>query len=587
MRFVLAIVSFLLAALAIGAGIAQKTVFAAPDREVQSISLDSTAPITVIDGTTLNAFPRSQTVQLAGSTTAFAAYGRTTDVMGWIGDASYNTVSFSAGKGLVSTTTEAAESIVPSPAGSDLWLEEFPAEKASKFTVNVPKDISLIIVSDGTQPAPADITLSWRLDNDTPWATPLVAAGGGLLLLGLVLLLWAITHLRRARGPRRKQPKMPKLPRQPRYKPSKQTRQRALPATRGRRSTRTGMIAVPFVLVTALSLGACSFAPTPEAQSPSPTPTPGADTTQVAEPQQPAVTAAQATRIIARVSAVAAKSDKANNAKTLAARFAGPALQRRIAAYKIHKVDKTIDPVTAVPSGPVALTLPGQNDSWPRTVFAVIKGADETVPPLAVTMIQDDARSQYKVHYSVALEPGIETPKVAKPSIGAPRLPVDVKLLTLAPESISKAYGDILVKGKKSKYYPMFEANGDSLRVEVGVEAKKQRVKKLPKTAKLTFANAPGTGQVVALATIDAGAIVAVQLTETETVKPVQTGAAVSAPKDVKALLGKSLSTKGLRAVYADQLLFYVPSATVGGKIQLLGYSQGLVGASELKKAKK
>ena len=71
---------------------------------------------------------------------------------------------------------------------------------------------------------------------------------------------------------------------------------------------------------------------------------------------------------------------------------------------------------------------------------------------------------------------------------------------------------------------------------------------------------------------------------ETETVKPIQTGAAVNAPKDVKALLGKSLSTKGITATYADQLLFYVPSATVGGKIILLGYSQGLVSASELKK---
>jgi len=87
----------------------------------------------------------------------------------------------------------------------------------------------------------------------------------------------------------------------------------------------------------------------------------------------------------------------------------------------------------------------------------------------------------------------------------------------------------------------------------------------------------------VALATNDSGALVAVNLNEIETVKTVEAGAAVNAPKTVKALLGKSLSTKGLKATYGDQLLFYVPSSVKGGKIVLLGYSQGLIAASELK----
>ena len=107
--------------------------------------------------------------------------------------------------------------------------------------------------------------------------------------------------------------------------------------------------------------------------------------------------------------------------------------------------------------------------------------------------------------------------------------------------------------------------------------------KKLPSTAKLTFENKVGTGQVVALPTADQGALVAVNLNETQVVKSVEAGAAVNAPKSVKALLGKSLSTKGLRAIYGDQLLFYVPSLGSGEKIVLLGYSQGLIAASELK----
>lgn len=588
MRFVLAIVSFLLAAVLIGAGIAQKTIFAAPDRVTESISVDSTAPVTIIDGATLNAFPRSQTIQIDGSPTVFAAYGRTTDVLAWVGTASYNTIGYDAETAtLTSETVTGSEETVPSPVGSDLWLSDYTAETTLGFTVNVPEDISIMIVADGQTPAPADISLSWPLDNSTPWSTPLVVAGGFMLLLGLVFMVWAITHLRNARGPRRKQPKMPKmpkLPKQPRYKPTK----RALPATtsRGRRSTRTGMMAAPLVLIAALSLSACS--PTPAAQTAVPDPQVSADSTNALpapEAQQPAVTVLQAKRIIADVAAVATTADKSNDTKVLATRFAGPALERRTAAYKIHKADKDLDALLTIPSGPVDITLPAQNDSWPRTFFAVTLGnVDEKVPTVAFMLIQDDPRSAYRVHYVMTLEPGSVMPGLASASTGAPRLAPDVAFLTLEPDLVAKAYGDILMKGEKSTYFDLFEAEGDTLRTEVGVEAKKVRQKKLPNTAKLTFGSAPGLGETIVLATNDSGTLVAVELTETETVTPVEDGAAVNAPKDVKALLGKSLSTRGLKATYADQLLFYVPSETTGGKIVLLGYSQGLVKAEEVKK---
>ena len=58
MRFVLAIVSFIIAALLMGLGIAQKTVFAAPDEFTASTNITTSAPVTVISGTALNAYPR-------------------------------------------------------------------------------------------------------------------------------------------------------------------------------------------------------------------------------------------------------------------------------------------------------------------------------------------------------------------------------------------------------------------------------------------------------------------------------------------------------------------------------------------------
>ncbi|HPG75377.1 MAG TPA: hypothetical protein PLU61_04235, partial [Rhodoglobus sp.] len=72
MRFVLAIVSFVVAAVMIVAGIAQRTIFAEPDKVALSTVVTTESPVTVIDGDTLNAFEGSQTLSVQGPGTVFA-----------------------------------------------------------------------------------------------------------------------------------------------------------------------------------------------------------------------------------------------------------------------------------------------------------------------------------------------------------------------------------------------------------------------------------------------------------------------------------------------------------------------------------
>jgi hypothetical protein len=234
----------------------------------------------------------------------------------------------------------------------------------------------------------------------------------------------------------------------------------------------------------------------------------------------------------------------------------------------------------------VVLTLPQQTDTWPRTVIAVVQNkADKTVAPLALALVQDDPRSNYKVNYAITLLPKLAFPHVAAETVGAPRLSPDIGVLSLQPGLVAAAYGDILLKDSASPSYGLFEATGDSLRAQVGLAAKKAEIKKLPTTARLTFGASPGPGQVIALATNDSGAIVAVDLNETKTVRPVKAGAVVNSKGAIATLSGKSTSSKGLVATYGDQLLFYVPSATdKSKKIVLLGFSQGLIAAKEFKK---
>ena len=123
MRFIAAIVSFVIALMMIGYGIAQRTVLRGPDNITASVKVDTKAPVTIIDGTALTAMPGRQKIEIGGAPTAFAAYGRTEDIVAWVGKAQHNKVTFNPeSTSLTSKLVTGTEEKVPDPAGSDLWL---------------------------------------------------------------------------------------------------------------------------------------------------------------------------------------------------------------------------------------------------------------------------------------------------------------------------------------------------------------------------------------------------------------------------------------------------------------------------------
>jgi hypothetical protein len=576
-RLVLAIISFVIAAGMVGYGIAQRTVLLEPDQVAVSTVVADGAAVIVVDGATLNAFPGIQTLSAEGNQKSFAAYGRTTDVKAWLGDTKYTKVGYDrATNTLTSTQVSGKESAVPNPAGSDLWFGEFSGDGTVLAAVSVPADVSFIIVSDGKAPAPATVRIRWPLDNSTPWAVPLIGGGAVLLLAGLVFLLWAINHLRSGRGPRRKATKMPKPPRKRAIKP-----QSPKPIDAPVSGRRRGMIAVPVVLVGLLVLNGCSairLPPLPTLPAPS-----GSPASPISSLDPPAVTTRQVERIISQISVVTTKADTDRDAKLIATRFTGAALELRLASYTIRGIDPAIAALPAIPEGPVKLTLPQQTLSWPRTVFAVVQDEkDSKIPPVALFLVQQDPRSAYKVAYAITLEPLVQLPDVAPANVGASRLASNSGLLKMTPTDAALAYGDILETDAKSPSYAEFDKTGDSLRVAVGLAYKQSVRASLPSTASVEFGHVIGAADPIALATNNAGAIVAVNLNETTTVKPVEVGAAVNPTGAVKALSNIAVSTTGVVATYADQLLFFIPAAGSSAKIVLLGYSQGLVKAKEI-----
>ncbi|QEO10536.1 hypothetical protein [Protaetiibacter larvae] len=578
MRFVLAIVLFVVSFVAIGLGIAQRTIFLGPDHVTASVAVDGDAPFTVLDGAALNAHPGTQRIEVSGSGDVFIAIARTDDITAWIGDAPSTSVAIDEqGADLVASAHPGLASDAVSPVGSDLWIQEFTGTGTVAHSINVPADVSLLIASDGEAAAPADISITWPLKNATPWSGPLVIGGVAVLLAGLIVLIWALVHARRRRGPRRKTPKMPKPPRPAQLRPA--PRRPAItaggpePTAHGRRRA---FVAVPLLLVGALALSACTAD-----GSAVPTASPSATDAAVAAVDPPVVTKGQFTRIVSAAAESVAGADEARDATLAAERLAGPALELRTANYAARGADGAITATPAFPTGSVSVILPQQRHEWPRVVFAAVSGVgDDSDAEYGLMFVQETPRDTYKVHYLVRLTQSV--PEVAPVDLGAARLGPDNKLLAYTPDQLASEYGDILINGDASAYTEHFDAENDLLRETFGADYKTQRRGALP-NAVIDFTSAVGGEEPYAFATNDTGAIVAVDLRETETVRPAEAGAAVSPTGAVKALSGKQTTTKGIAAEYGMQVLFYVPALTASDqKIRVLGFTQGLVAASEV-----
>ena len=82
------------------------------------------------------------------------------------------------------------------------------------------------------------------------------------------------------------------------------------------------------------------------------------------------------------------------------------------------------------------------------------------------------------------------------------------------------------------------------------------------------------------MATADSGAIVAVFVTDVETMTPAD-GYELEVSGETAALLGKSTTEKSVVATYGDVFLFSVPGAGSTQKVSLLGFRSGIISAEE------
>lgn len=502
-----------------------------------------------------------------------------------------------------------------------------------------------LIAVDGTEPLPDSIAVSWVQDRSTPWAGPLLAGGGLLAVVGGILYLLAVDHNRRGLGPRRgrrgplqgirnsfgKRKQMSALDgvdaagvRPPEERESGRSSgsdaavvpdsSEQKPKKRTKRGKQAQRIALPAVgLVLAFGVTACSPSYWPDLG--------GAQPEESAEPEGSEPNAApvpvsgqQIDRIIQRLSETTGGADDALDADALAGRFTGDALAQRAANYQIREDLPTYEVVPPrITDEGLDYDLVQSTEGWPRTMFITVasaSGADAAAaedageateeaeaaetdagteqassPSLALLMTQQSPQENYAVSRVIALRGGITMPDAAPVEEGTALLSADQQGLVLAPAEVGDAFATVLQEGPESAAAENFDiAEDDALTTRGGEAWRAQSQRDADdddRTVQYSVSVAQGEESPVSLSTGTGGALVATTVIENR-IEDADGGRwQPKAEGAVTALTGIEGNVDRLERQVAHQMLFFVPSAESGDKIQILGVTTELVGASE------
>ena len=560
MRFLIAAALFIASVFLLLAGLAQRTIWAPPAEIRQTLQSEFPTALVVVPNSILKANPGIPTIEVKGSGQIFMASARETDITAWIGNAEYEKVTANPKTKKLSLEKVAGIKNSGSPIGSDLWRTERTSQGSGQLKIDPTLQGAALLANDGSVAAPQKFDIVWRIAVDLFWSNVLLIAGATTLLAAIVLNTIAYSLMRRKRGPRRRTPSAPKPPR---YRPKKKA---SSAPVRGRRSVRRAKIAIPAAIAVFTLLTGCA----PSAsQSPSPSPSASA-----AEIPPAAVTYQQTKRILADTAQVAADADLTSDKKILKFRFAGAALEQRTAHYLLRNRSKKVEALPAIVAKPISFSLPSATSTWPRVIMAVTDEPGNALPQMLV-LEQQTPRSPYLLWFNIRLMPGSTLPEMPAASVGAVPVEPNSLFLKMQPKDVPVAYGDVINKGASSLSSALFDLNKDEFYKQVSASQKSQ-VANL-KTANIKFVHSLGDPNVISLATSNAGALVAVYMSDTYTIRPKKAGSAVAVTGQEKIMLGADGSTTGVRSVYGDMLLFYVPALSDEAQVKLLGATQGLV----------
>ncbi|MGO4187064.1 hypothetical protein [Pseudarthrobacter sp. TAF60_1] len=563
MRFKTAVALVLLGLLTLLAGIGQKTIWAPSETFTASAPSDAAAaPLTVIDQKLRTQQGGTVKINVESDANFLLAVGRPDDVAAWVGQTAHNTVTgVSEKKDALVVEHAAGDATAPNPAGSDLWVSAESANGQLEYSWTPPADgeWSLLLATDGTQPAPSSISMTFPNDTSTPWAIPLMVIGGLLILAGIAL---AILSARKRDGEGNGRGSL--------------FAQRARAKTETKSGPRLGMVSGSMVTA---AVTAAVVAGTGLAANAATTPAPAPTTEPAAAPAQPAspvLLDAQFRRILEQVSSATDAGDGAKDAAKLAERVGGTELEVRTQNYKIRSQVGTYEARMPVRSTKLLTTVVTSDRSWPRSVLAVTQGDGNVVPQL-LTLVQPSARENYKLTETTPLQPGTTFPAIDRNGTDTLAAKDKEGLLYSGEEALAgladrltnpeSSFKDKLVEGASSPYI------ADTLSYQAEVVASGAN-------GNFSFTHKVVPESTVVFRTADGGALVMGRINFGFDGTPKASGDKLTIGDDAAALAGGKETTTGMVLNFAESMAVYVPAAGSTDPIRLVAATRGLVGAS-------
>jgi hypothetical protein len=570
MRFVIALVLLVASALSVLLGFVLKGPYEANAGHKIEFQVDSAYSYLVIPHDTLTKFDGKIAIQAKGTKKIFYADGRERDIQDWIGTSNFVRLNVNPTTNKPDVSPITAGGTDTSPDGSDLWRSQLNVKNSLLTNVVMYDDTAVLLASDGYHRAPTNVTVIWESANLINWPIILTYSGCILLLLALIMNYVAFRHIRKLRGPRRR---IPKAPKGPKY------RRRVRPdvPSKGRRSTRRMMVA-PVAIISLSLLAGCS------SSNPAKSDLAKLQYEQV----KVVVTDNQLQRIVGEVASTVNLADQSRDEKSLLTRVAGSALEIRKVQYLLQVKSKKILKLQELVANPVTVALPMQlpevSQIWqPRTIMVVTKSDSTTRAPQLMVLQQNTPRENYKLWYLIDLLPTANFPKVAAQDTGALAVDPNNAYLATTLKSLPFKYGDTINKGLASKYSSEFDLAADKFYAALSESQTKQKADLKKANASIKFIHSLGNPNIIGMLTVESGGLVAIAMNDTSVIKPKIRGVAVSVTQlDHKILLDAPGSASGLRIVYENMLLFYVPVAGSKEQIRLVGASQGILSVKAL-----
>ncbi len=570
MRFVIATVLLATSALSVLLGFVLKGPLEANAGHRIEFKVDSAYSYLVIPHNTLTKFDGDISIQATGTKKIFYADGRERDIQDWIGTSDFVRLNLNPTTNKPDISPITAGGIDSSPNGSDLWRSQLNVQNNLLTEVSMYDDTAVLLASDGLHRAPTTVTVIWQSANLINWPLLLIYGGAILLVLALIMNYIAFRHIRKLRGPRRR---IPKAPKGPKY------RRRIRPDVprKGRRSSSRRMMVAPVALISLSLLAGCSAAPAKDVS-----------TQPKYEQVNVVVTDKQLQRIVGEVASTVNLADKTRDEKALLTRVSGSALEIRKVQYLLQVKNKKIPKLPELVANPVTVALPMQmpeeSQQWqPRTLMVVTKADSTNRAPQIMVLQQATPRENYKLWYLIDLLPTAKFPKVAAEDTGALAVDLDNAYLATTLKSLPFKYGDTINKGLDSKYATEFDLASDKFYAALS-ESQTQQTADLKKAnATIRFLHSLGNPNIIGMLTVESGGLVAISMNDTSLIRPKIRGVAVSVTQlDHKILLDAPGSATGLKIVYGNMLLFYVPVAGSDEQIRLVGASQGILSVKAL-----